>query len=69
MRKEINHTMKIELTEDKVNKDISFIDIINTPAKEDTININDTTNKKLDFLIASFDDLLNSPKLLKKYTN
>lgn len=61
--------MKIELTEDKVNKDISFIDIINTPAKEDTININDTTNKKLDFLIASFDDLLNSPKLLKKYTN
>lgn len=56
MRKEINHMIEIKLTEDKVNKDIRFDDIINTPAKEDTININDTTNKKLDFLIASFDD-------------
>lgn len=48
--------IEIKLTEDKVNKDIGFNDIINTPAKEDIININDTSNKKLDFLIASFDD-------------
>lgn len=48
--------IKIELTTEESNKDIGFNDIINTPVKEDTININDTTNKKLDFLIASFDD-------------
>ena len=48
--------IKIELTTEELNKDIGFNDIINTPVKEDTININDTTNKKLDFLIASFDD-------------
>lgn len=48
--------IKIELTTEELNKDIGFDDIINTPAKEDTININDTSNKKLDFLIASFDD-------------
>ena len=48
--------IKIELTTEESNKDIGFNDIINTPVKEDTININYTTNKKLDFLIASFDD-------------
>lgn len=50
--------IKIELTTEELNKDIGFNDIINIPVKEDTININDTTNKKLDFLIASFDDLI-----------
>ena len=48
--------IKIELTTEELNKDIGFNDIINTLVKEDTININDTTNKKLDFLIASFGD-------------